>query len=248
MESKSILGYIIFGTQLRYLQDVKEDWPAHREDMVIDNIERFQKCLEDFGLIVTQRATGKLKGFLEKLKKTDKDHELSADEAKKLNNIMNMLRETLVAESSGKVAFIVTDKRIDVNKLLDDMPSLFGPDVFDALPDIAQYDFIQAGKCIAFELPTSAAFHLLRGTESLVKELYCTIVKRQRVDLMWGPMIQHLKQRNRRLPRPLLENLDNIRLSFRNPTQHPEKIYDIHEVQDLCGLCIDAVNRLVRFL
>ena len=42
----------------------------------------------------------------------------------------------------------------------------------------------------------------------------------------------------------LLNNLDNIRQSFRNPTQHPEKIYDIQEVQDLWSLCVDVVNRM----
>jgi hypothetical protein len=44
---------------------------------------------------------------------------------------------------------------------------------------------------------------------------------------------------------PLLNNLDNIREHYRNPTQHPDKVYDINEVQDLFGLCIDAINRMV---
>jgi len=42
------------------------------------------------------------------------------------------------------------------------------------------------------------------------------------------------------------DHLDHIRRSFRNPTQHPDKIYDIQEAQDLFGLCVDAVNRMSR--
>jgi hypothetical protein len=61
-------------------------------------------------------------------------------------------------------------------------------------------------------------------------------------------MVEHLRKRRATLTRPLLDNLDNIRHSFRNPTQHPDKIYDIQEVQDLFGLCIDAVNRMVKIL
>lgn len=63
---------------------------------------------------------------------------------------------------------------------------------------------------------------------------------------MWGPMVTHLKKRKAKPipPATLLNNLDNIRVSFRNPTQHPEKIYDIQEVQDLFGLCVDVVNRM----
>ena len=50
---------------------------------------------------------------------------------------------------------------------------------------------------------------------------------------MWGPMVDSLRKRKTRVSKPLLDNLDNIRYSFRNPTQHPEKTYDIEEVQDL---------------
>lgn len=46
----------------------------------------------------------------------------------------------------------------------------------------------------------------------------------------------------------LLDNLDNIRVSFRNPTQHPEKRYDIDEAQDLFNLCIEVVNRMAKDL
>ncbi|MBI5022232.1 MAG: hypothetical protein HZB59_12415 [Ignavibacteriales bacterium] len=46
----------------------------------------------------------------------------------------------------------------------------------------------------------------------------------------------------------LLSNLDDIRITFRNPTQHPEKVYDIDEVQDLLGRCIDVVSRIAREL
>jgi hypothetical protein len=43
----------------------------------------------------------------------------------------------------------------------------------------------------------------------------------------------------------VLQNLDHIRVSFRNPTQHPDKIYDIQEAQELFSLCIEAVNRMI---
>jgi len=161
---------------------------------------------------------------------------------------MDDLRNTLFAEAQGNVAFILTDKRIDVNKLLSAVPALMAPGVFDSLPDVARYDFMEAGKCIAFELPTAAAFHLLRGTEGMLRHFYCSLVRRGRVEPLWGPMVESLRRRRTPPPAPLLDNLDNIRRSFRNPTQHPDKIYDIQEVQDLFGLCVDAVNRMVLSL
>ncbi len=59
-------------------------------------------------------------------------------------------------------------------------------------------------------------------------------------------MVEGLKKRRSSPPVELLNNLDNIRTSFRNPTQHPDKVYDIQEAQDLFGLSIDVVNRMVR--
>jgi hypothetical protein len=166
---------------------------------------------------------------------------LNTVEATKLREIMADLRKTLFAEAQGNIAFIVTDKRIDVNKLLFDVQSLLAPTVFAQLPSVAQHDFIEGAKCIAFERSTAAAFHLLRGTEAVLRHFYVSIVQRKRSPLMWGPMVQSLRQRRNPPDGVLLDNLDNIRRSFRNPTQHPE----IQEVQDLFGLCVDVVNRMV---
>lgn len=249
MQSKPISSYIVFGTELRYIQDVKAGWRVHGEDLILKNIDRFFTHLQEFDLPVTQRAAYKLRQFRDELVKSDSDHKLTADEASKLTGIMNDVRNTLFAEAEGNVAFIVTDKRIDVNKLLSDVPALMAPSIFNSLPDIAQYDFIGAGKCIAFELPTSAAFHMLRGTEAVLRHYYCSIVRRDRAKpLLWGLMVESLRKRRTPPPAPLLDNLDNIRRSFRNPTQHPDKIYDIQEVQDLFGLCVDVINRMIALL
>ncbi len=250
MESKAIDRYIIFGTELRYLQDCQPTWETAGDDCVVANIDRFFAHLDEFGLPVSRRAAFGLKAFNQSLKEAEPGHTLTQEKATDLSQMMSKIRDTLMAEANGKVAFIVTDKRVDVNKLLGDVRSLMAPDVFDSLPDIGQYDFTEAGKCIAFERATAGAFHMLRGTESMLRDFYCSIVKRGRVGppLLWGPMIKHLRTRRGLSADPLLDNLDNIRRSFRNPTQHPEKVYDIQEVQDLWGLCIDVINRMVGLL
>jgi len=211
----------------------------------LETIDTFFSYLNEFNLPVTRRAAYELEEFRNELAESDADHTLTKDESTGLVQIIADLEKTLFAESGGNLAFIVTDKRIDANKLLFDMRSLMSPGTFDLLPGIAQHDFVEAGLCIAFGRSTAAAFHLLRGTEAVLRHFYCSIVKRGRVQpLHWGPMVKQLGSRNKPPPMPLLDNLDNIRNSFRNPTQHPEKIYDIEEVQDLFGLCIDVVNRM----
>jgi hypothetical protein len=110
---------------------------------------------------------------------------------------------TLEAESAGLFAFVTTEKRISVDKLLDNVRSLVTPSTYDVLPEIARCDLNEAGKCIAYERPTAAAFHLLRGTESVLREYYLSIVKRGRVDLLlWDAMVRSLAGRRRGRPTP----------------------------------------------
>lgn len=247
MIKKSIDDYYFFGTVMRYLQDAREGTSFKGINLVSHNIKSFLSNLEKLELKVTSRASWKLRDFLKETTGLNVE-ELDSKQATNLSNIMSDIRMTLDAEIAGIYAFITTPKRIDSQKLLENMELLFSPGVFDQFPDIAKYDFNESGKCIAFERPTAAAFHILRATEANLRHYYKQMIKRERVKSeMWGPIVEDLKKRNKTKVNSTLNNhLDNIRLSFRNPTQHPDKIYDINEVQDLLSVCIDVNNRMFK--
>jgi hypothetical protein len=251
MQSRPIFPYISFGTIIRYLQDVNVGDRIHGERFILENIEALLRKLDQLNLVVTKRSPRiqDLIRLKEELVSQSSDHILSNDEADRLRAIIKDLRLILTAETSGKFAFIVTEKRIDVQKLLSDVKSLMPTGIFEALPNLAKYDFEQAGRAIAFELPTAAAFHLLRGTEAVFREFYCKIVKRGRVkQLLWGDMINSLESRRKPPPKEITQLLEHIKNSFRNPTQHPEKIYEIDEAQSLFNLCTDTVSRMINYL
>ncbi len=249
MLAKSIGGYFYFGTCVRFLQDARRGQSIHVGGTIIDNLQSLFNSLDELNLQVTQRASYKLKELMKELKGAEANSSLTEVQATKLVGLVNDLRKTLEAELGGFKAYVVTPKRLDVTKLLDKVNDLFAPDIYELLPHIAMHDFAEAGKCIAFERPTAAAFHILRATESVLRDYYCRMIKQHRCDLMWGLIIQDMRKRRKtQHKKVLLNNLDNIRLSFRNPTQHPEKIYDIQEVQDLWGLCVDVINRMVKDL
>ncbi len=152
------------------------------------------------------------------------------------------------AECRGIFAYITSEKRYDVSKLSDSIERLFSPDTYNNLPDMAQYDFSEAGKCIVFERSTAAAFHILRGTEVLVRMYYKKYLRKKPDGKTWGQLLNELKNKSSgKKPNPITVNhLINIKDSFRNPTQHPDKVYDIQEVQDLLSVCIDVVNKMVE--
>jgi hypothetical protein len=66
---------------------------------------------------------------------------------------------------------------------------------------------------------------------------------------MWGPMSAQLRALTSNKPsETILNTLDLVRVSYRNPTQHPEAKYDIESAQDLLGVCIDLINKMASEL
>jgi hypothetical protein len=56
MQSKTIHDYIWFGLSWRFLQDVVPGAQIHGDACVIANIDKVIHGLQDFGLLVTERA------------------------------------------------------------------------------------------------------------------------------------------------------------------------------------------------
>lgn len=240
-----------FGTCIRYLQDASAGMFIHGTGRILENMENFFKYLEDFELSVTLRlAKLKLSPLLDEFAKTEKDSTLSADTATSLKNTLTQIRDTLDCEIEGMGAYSPTPKRLNIDHLLSNIDKLFFPDTFIHLPEISKFDFSEAGKCIFFERPTAGAFHILRGTEGVLRWYYHQMVKSQRISSnLWGPLVTDLRKKTlTKKHETLNNNLDNIRESYRNPTQHPEATYDIHEVQDLWSICVEVVNRMVKTL
>lgn len=258
MEKRKTYGYIYLGTVVRYLIDASEGMPIFRTGAILENVINLRKRLIDYEFFVSARVGGPLWELAETWEtesagnKEDgqwsENRRLTSDEETSLVRTAGILRETLLAEAQGKVAFIASDKRYTVEKLLEDIGSLFGDGVFARLPDLAKFDFEEGGKSLAYELPTAAAFHILRGTEATLRDFYCHTVKRNRITepRMWAGIVRDLRSKKNAPPELLLDNLDSLRSNFRNPTQHPEKTYDLDEAQDLLALAIDSINRMIR--
>lgn len=114
------------------------------------------------------------------------------------------------------------------------------------LPDITKLDFDQAGRCLAFDVPTAAAFHLLRGTEGAIREYYQLVVPgpKQANPKMrnWGTYIRLLNAHGANPSiTALLALLKDV---YRNPVFHPEEVYTDERAQVLFGYCVSAVAQI----
>jgi hypothetical protein len=250
MIRRPIQDYFFFGTAVRYLQDIKTGWQiadAPEGLYVAGNLRHLLRDIEVLDLVVTARtdAAYALQQLQDEFSSADETATLTEKQARRLAESVAALRPTLEAELRASYAYSVTPKRVDVVRLIEAPESLFPPQVFAKLPEIAQFDLAEAARCIAFELPTAAAFHLMRAVEAVLRAFYAGLVRRGRRARMWSDIIVDLRKRRAGKGHlVLLNHLDHIRSSFRNPTQHPDARYDSEEVQELWALCVDVLSRM----
>src|SRR5215475_2475485 len=212
MLEKEIERLIFIGTTVRFLQDCSEHHPpkATAEGLgVAENIKHFLEAIDELGLSVTSRAyaTVRLRRISKELEKPDTNFKSIVP---RIKEAMNELRPTLEAEASGMIAYMLSERRHRIDHLIKTPEHLFASGVFAKLPELSRIDFSEAGKCLAFERPTAAAFHLLRAIEGTLRHYYCAKIQRKRTTLMWGPMINSMRGMPKRFPNALLNQLDHI--------------------------------------
>jgi hypothetical protein len=112
-------------------------------------------------------------------------------------------------------------------------------------------DIAAANKCLALDLPSAAVFHLMRVTEAGI----CRLAKRLKVPQRkvkhktWDTILREingaisalstlpsLSPKKRKLRDRAAEataHLNNVRIAWRNPVMHSERLYDSAEAEDI---------------
>lgn len=246
MEHRDCYNFIHIGLLIRLLRNTRES----------DRVESIKQCLEylddelnDAGLNVTlafmQGTT-----YLEALEPLDKiidgNEKIGQKNSFALSSQFHTIENIIFAEASTKKVYILPTRRFHTEHLLNTPDKLLAEGIFEKLHEIAKSDIRSASRCIIFGESTAAAFHILRATEAVLKQYYHHHRRQNRLPKpMWSNMLDQLKAKPRNKPSPILLNaLDIIRQSYRNPTQHPEALYTIDSAQDLFGVCLDAIGKM----
>ena len=154
--------------------------------------------------------------------------------------ITNGLREfetVFLAEVQTLDTYFVSQTGIyKTSDLIEHAERIFPESILDVIPDHAVKDIRDCGKCLAFDLPTAAGFHVLRAAEALIRE-YMTIVVGTAPKLKsrnWGRYIEILRKHG--ADKRILAALDQIREMHRNPIMHPENFLSGEEAATLLGV------------
>jgi len=255
VETRRIYDLIYLGTSVRYLETCTASYIIWGDGFVDYNITKTLSEISAVGLPVTEATTPGLRNLQAKLRAETPDDShnppidratLGKEYATELKKSADRIRTVLDSETLTILTYIVRGTRHDPSKLLGDIGSLMAPGIFGKLPELVKFDLREAGSCLAFDRPTAAAFHLMRAVEGELRLFYSAWVKQKRIaePRMWGPMTDHMRTRSNHPPILVLVNLDYVRRNFRNPTQHPDKVYEMDEALDLFAVVCEAITRM----
>jgi hypothetical protein len=238
--------FILIGLRIRLLRNIDNTDTVEFANENINGL-RTEITEVDFEVSSTSFDTF-LKEPLKELEEKEDNEQIGSGLGSKLREAMRTVENTVFAEASIKKIYSVPQRRFNSKYLSEEPNKLLKEDVFSDLSDIAKFDFKSACRCILYGEATASAFHILRATEDTLKHYYFHYKKTKRLKKpMWGPMTTELKNKKTNKPdSTILSALDVVRISYRNPTQHPQATYDIESAQDLLGVCIDLINKMIN--
>jgi hypothetical protein len=139
--------------------------------------------------------------------------------------------------------FTVTPKGIyDTRALIERPEDMFPENLHSTLGAQLVNDLKQAGRCLAFDIPTACAFHVCRGTEAVMIQYLELLMKKpwpHPKNRDWHAYIQHME--NHDVPEKITDRLNEIRISDRNAYNHPDINVTLEEAPIIFGLCTNVV-------
>lgn len=255
MEKTSIYKFYRLGQLLN--EFAKDEQPTNIE--LYNRITNFLDFVTELNLQVTNSAItlGDLKKYHKKL---DSEIKLKAKEkvteeiTKKVNGEIRKLLTTFEAEILNKNAFVVKEKKINLEFLIDDQIKLFNDEnVLLEAPFDVQFNLIESANCLAFERHTASAFHILLATEGYVKFFNDNFFESENEDddnLTFYNLINKTEiiLANLKYDNELVSFLHIIRKYYRNQSQHSNRKFTENEATDLFSLCLKVMNELYNII
>jgi len=241
--------YIHIGLCLRLLRNVVA---LSRPEVARNSIDTLATNLQkgNFEVSLAAMTSTSYGSMVRALAETETDAAMGEALVQQIKHEFGILENIVFAEALTKKIYVLPSRRFNTDFLLSNPDKLLKGGAFEKLEEIAKVDFASSCRCILFGEATAAAFHILRATESVLKSYYFHHRRQNRLAKpMWGQMVDQLRSKSRNKPSDsLLASLDLIRTAYRNPTQHPEAVYEIDSAQDLFGVCLDVIGKMAEEL
>lgn len=210
--------------------------------------EMFNKSLFSSSLRSSRQSAITLMSTLQKfIEEKDDAAVFKSGDIHSINFYFNQFKTIVKAELETLNAHFVTQKRgYDTMALIDYAEVIFPPELPSKVP-AAVIDIRAAGKCIAFELPTAAAFHLHRAHEAILHVYYDQVTggKPRPTNRNIGDYLAKLREYKVGDDK-LMAALRDLKDMHRNPLIHPDQ--SLETVDEAIALMGSIHNTIVHML
>jgi hypothetical protein len=210
----------------------------------IDWLQRFLFEIQDVPLPDSRDAAGCLLNLVQTaIEPRDVSRTITQNEVVGIWNGKEQFEQHFEREQRNLSVFTVMPKGIyDTRLLAEKTEEKFPEAIRKQFSEIFLSDLNQAGRCLAFEVPTASAFHIFRATETLVRRYYEVLAGKPwpKTKRDWWSYIEELNK----LPnvnKDVTMRLDEIRKFERNPSIHPEHIVTLEKAPILFELCSGVI-------
>lgn len=209
-------------------------------------------------LRTTRQAATRLLEAIDQIVPSDIQEALKTEEAAEINWwLVRQVKdaaakfETVFAEELAILdTYSVSQKgAYSTAELISNAEVMFSKAVREKLPAQAVEDIHEAGKCLAFETATAAAFHIVRAIESVILAYYEKVLERKPPNRMrnWGVYIKTLEESGK-ADQKILDFLKHIKDNYRNPVSHPNAAFSVEEAVVLLGVAVGAITQMALSL
>jgi len=166
----------------------------------------------------------------------------------RLNNALAAFEAVLAAELALIPLYVVTPKGgLVLSDLIESGHVCFPPDLWAKAPE-AMKDAQEATRCIAFELPTAAGFHLHRANEAVIRAYFKVVAGSSRAPKTrnMGDYLKKMTDLGVGDPK-VIAALQQLKDLHRNPLMHPDETLEtVDEAISLMGAVRSAMGEMLK--
>lgn len=158
----------------------------------------------------------------------------------RLNDVLTRMESVLTQELDAMPIWFVTARRAySIDELINNAEKVFGDNAIPLFSARTLNDIREAGRGIAFELPTAAGFHSVRSTEAVARGYHDVITGTQIAEgTPMGPLINELRKKrdvlvsqrvidSEDLLHLVIEILNRLNNVYRKPITHPDMVLSL---------------------
>lgn len=172
--------------------------------------------------------------------------QLSSWTISSLKKGIEKLEHNLAAEFLETLIYYVPRRGIyDTAKLAGSADSQLPPQLHKNINEKALQDYKDAGRCLAFDLPTAVGFHVMRSVEGVLIDYHALFTHERKPDRTMGELLVELdnfpKDKTQRPDEKTLRTIRDIKNYDRNPLMHPRETLDSTMAMGIFNLATAAI-------